>query len=197
MSDSSLSTLSWSPCTSPEDKTRILSSSEWVSTLEFLESDDCFFGTDHSPDDSVTRHGPGALGHFHTSTGSMDVSLTPLPLDAADSVRRSSLTSLNNDVHQPLPNSNGLSKIDQTIHITNVDYQHHLLPQAPVSAPAPGQAVSSASILQAHHQLLQAAVSTTKTQEESPPKKKRKPRVSLKHVVVLNQYIHTIFQTTH
>ena len=184
MSDSSLSTLSWSPCTSP-DSSKILSTSEWLSTLKFLESDDCFFGTCHCPEDSHHQH-HSALGNFHTSSSSMDVSLTPLPLDSInESVRRNSLASIGNGAHQPLPNTSALSKIDQTIDIVrNVDYRaavsasSSLLPQAPVSAPAPGQAISSASILQAHRQLVQAA-SPAKTEEQSsPPKKKRKPRVS-------------------
>ncbi|KAL3914962.1 MAG: hypothetical protein SGILL_005868, partial [Bacillariaceae sp.] len=92
-----------------------------------------------------------------------------------------SLASLSNDVHQQLPNSNVMSKIDQTIDIRNAVGYHRgstaaSLSQALVSAPAPGQSVSNASILQAHQELLQA--SPSKTESQAPPKKKRKPRAT-------------------
>ena len=154
MSDSSLSTLSWSPCTSP-DSSKILSTSEWLSTLKFLESDDCFFGTCHCPEDSHHQH-HSALGNFHTSSSSMDVSLTPLPLDSInESVRRNSLASIGNGAHQPLPNTSALSKIDQTIDIRNMDYHGRgstsvSLPQASASVTAPGRMISSTAVLQAH-----------------------------------------------
>jgi hypothetical protein len=103
----------------------------------------------------------------------MDMSLNPLPLDAAMGKSMHGLLSGDTQAHRSLPNNNhDLSKIDQTIALNYVNYRRFTQAIQTDAAPTHDQAFSSGSTIQARQQP-QAAKS------EQHAKRKRKPRVSV------------------